>query len=140
VKLRLWNTLLSTNKGLITNEERYAKIVEVWKKIGEEIESKLDETLAKSESTLQDDLKSGARASLGQVNKMSGMLGLMLSPTGRIIELPVRSNYKDGLGVLEYFISTHGARKGLTRYSSKNFRVRLSNKTFGGCSSRYCYI
>ncbi len=101
-------------QGLITNDERYTKTVEVWKKVGEEVESKLDETLARSDSTFKDDLQSGARASLGQINKMSGMLGLMLSPSGRIIELPVRSNYKDGLGVLEYFISTHGARKGLT--------------------------
>lgn len=101
-------------QGLITNEERYARTVDVWKHVGENIESHLGETLAASDSTLQDDLESGARASLGQINKMSGMLGLMLSPSGRIIELPVRSNYKDGLGVLEYFISTHGARKGLT--------------------------
>lgn len=101
-------------QGLITDNERYQRTVETWKKVGEEVENLLGDTLAKSDSTLQDDLRSSARASLGQINKMSGMLGLMLSPTGRIIELPVRSNYKDGLSVLEYFISTHGARKGLT--------------------------
>lgn len=101
-------------QGLITNNERYARTVEAWKETGEEIESLLASTLEESESTLYDDLQSGARASIGQINKMSGMLGLMLSPAGKIIELPVRSNYKDGLGVLEYFISTHGARKGLT--------------------------
>lgn len=101
-------------QGLITNDERKARTVDTWKHVGESIESHLEETLAASDSTLQDDLQSGARASLGQINKMSGMLGLMLSPSGRVIELPVRSNYKDGLGVLEYFISTHGARKGLT--------------------------
>ncbi len=101
-------------QGLITNDERYARTVDVWKHVGEDIEAQLGDTLANSDSTLQDDLQSGARASLGQINKMSGMLGLMLSPAGRVIELPVRSNYKDGLGVLEYFISTHGARKGLT--------------------------
>ncbi len=101
-------------QGLITNEERRAHTVDVWKKTGEEVEAELENTLQESDSTLYDDLQSGARASIGQINKMSGMLGLMLSPTGRIIELPVKSNYKDGLGVLEYFISTHGARKGLT--------------------------
>ncbi len=101
-------------QGLITNEERKTRAIDVWKNVGAEVESRLEETLANSDSTLNDDLQSGARASLGQINKMSGMLGLMLSPTGRVIELPVRSNYKDGLGVLEYFISTHGARKGLT--------------------------
>lgn len=101
-------------QGLITNEERRARTIDVWKKTGEDVEAELESTLANSDSTLYDDLQSGARASIGQINKMSGMLGLMLSPTGRIIELPVKSNYKDGLGVLEYFISTHGARKGLT--------------------------
>ncbi|MFO0862446.1 MAG: DNA-directed RNA polymerase subunit beta' [Candidatus Saccharibacteria bacterium] len=101
-------------QGLITNEERRAHTVDVWKKTGEEVEAELENTLLESDSTLYDDLQSGARASIGQINKMSGMLGLMLSPSGRIIELPVKSNYKDGLGVLEYFISTHGARKGLT--------------------------
>ncbi len=101
-------------QGLITNNERYSRTVETWKKVGEDIEALLGETLANSNSTMQDDLESGSRASLGQINKMSGMLGLMLSPAGRVIELPVRSNYKDGLSVLEYFISTHGARKGLT--------------------------
>ena len=101
-------------QGLITNNERYSRTVETWKKVGEDIEALLGETLANSDSTMQDDLESGSRASLGQINKMSGMLGLMLSPAGRVIELPVRSNYKDGLSVLEYFISTHGARKGLT--------------------------
>ncbi len=101
-------------QGLITNEERRAHTVDIWKKTGEEVEAELEDTLLNSDSTLYDDLQSGARASIGQINKMSGMLGLMLSPTGRIIELPVKSNYKDGLGVLEYFISTHGARKGLT--------------------------
>jgi DNA-directed RNA polymerase subunit beta' len=101
-------------QGLITNDERRTRTADIWKKTGEEVEAELEATLEKSESTLYDDLQSGARASIGQINKMSGMLGLMLSPTGRIIELPVKSNYKDGLGVLEYFISTHGARKGLT--------------------------
>ncbi len=101
-------------QGLITNEERRTHTVDVWKKTGEEVEAELESTLLASDSTLYDDLQSGARASIGQINKMSGMLGLMLSPTGQIIELPVKSNYKDGLGVLEYFISTHGARKGLT--------------------------
>ena len=113
-ELKVLEYVSQYQQGLITNEERYARTVDVWKGVGEEVESLLGEALANSDSTLQDDLQSGARASLGQINKMSGMLGLMLSPAGRVIELPVRSNYKDGLGVLEYFISTHGARKGLT--------------------------
>ena len=101
-------------QGLITDDERYHKTIDAWKKVGESVEASLVDTLAQSESTLTIDIESGARATMAQVNQMAGMLGLMLNPTGRTIELPIRSNYKDGLSVLEYFISTHGARKGLT--------------------------
>lgn len=101
-------------QGLITNEERRNRTIDTWKQVGEKVEAELVETLAGSESTLAVDMESGARATMAQVNQMAGMLGLMLNPTGQTIELPIRSNYKDGLSVLEYFISTHGARKGLT--------------------------
>ena len=101
-------------QGLITDDERYHKTIDAWKEVGEAVEKSLVDTLAESESTLTIDIESGARATMAQVNQMAGMLGLMLNPTGRTIELPIRSNYKDGLSVLEYFISTHGARKGLT--------------------------
>ncbi len=101
-------------QGLITDEERYHKTIDVWKEAGEAVEASLVNTLSGSESTLTMDIESGARATMAQVNQMAGMLGLMLNPSGRTIELPIRSNYKDGLSVLEYFISTHGARKGLT--------------------------
>lgn len=101
-------------QGLITDDERYQKTIETWKEVGEVVEKSLVETLGNSESTLTMDIESGARATMAQVNQMAGMLGLMLNPSGRTIELPIRSSYKDGLSVLEYFISTHGARKGLT--------------------------
>jgi len=101
-------------QGLITDDERYHKTIDVWKEAGEAVEKSLVDTLKSSESTLTMDIESGARATMAQVNQMAGMLGLMLNPSGRTIELPIRSNYKDGLSVLEYFISTHGARKGLT--------------------------
>ncbi len=102
------------DQGLITDDERYHKTIAAWKEVGEAVEKSLVETLGKSESTLTLDIDSGARATMAQVNQMAGMLGLMLNPSGRTIELPIRSNYKDGLSILEYFISTHGARKGLT--------------------------
>ena len=102
------------DQGLITDDERYHKTIDVWKEAGEAVEKSLVDTLKSSESTLTMDIESGARATMAQVNQMAGMLGLMLNPSGRTIELPIRSNYKDGLSVLEYFISTHGARKGLT--------------------------
>jgi DNA-directed RNA polymerase subunit beta' len=101
-------------QGLITDDERYHKTIDAWKEAGEQVETSLTDTLGQSESTLTMDIESGARATMAQVNQMAGMLGLMLNPGGRTIELPIRSNYKDGLSVLEYFISTHGARKGLT--------------------------
>ena len=101
-------------QGLITDDERYHKTIDAWKEVGEAVEKSLVDTLGESESTLTMDIESGARATMAQVNQMAGMLGLMLNPSGRTIELPIRSNYKDGLSVLEYFISTHGARKGLT--------------------------
>ena len=101
-------------QGLITDEERYHKTIDTWKEVGESVEKSLSDTLKRSESTLTMDIDSGARATMAQVNQMAGMLGLMLNPSGRTIELPIRSNYKEGLSVLEYFISTHGARKGLT--------------------------
>ncbi len=102
------------DQGLITNDERYKKTIGAWKEVGEEVEKSLADALESSNSTLTMDINSGARATMAQVNQMAGMLGLMLNPSGRTIELPIRSNYKDGLSVLEYFISTHGARKGLT--------------------------
>ncbi|MCC7289285.1 DNA-directed RNA polymerase subunit beta' [bacterium] len=100
--------------GLITEDERYEKTVEIWKDVSERVEASLKEMIEGEDSTFSLDIASGARTTVSQVNQMAGMLGLMLNPAGRIIELPIRSNYREGLSVLEYFISTHGARKGLT--------------------------
>ena len=102
------------NQGLITDQERREKVVENWKDVATKIEAEIEKELSPENSTFAIDIASGAKSGLKQVNQMAGMRGLMLSPTGRIIELPVKSNYKEGLSVLEYFISTHGARKGLT--------------------------
>ena len=102
------------NQGLITEDERYQRIIAIWKEAKEDIRSTLEAKLSNTTSTVATFVDSGARGDLDQANQMSGMIGLMVNPTGKIIELPIRSNYKDGLSVLEYFISTHGARKGLT--------------------------
>ncbi|MCC7543269.1 DNA-directed RNA polymerase subunit beta' [bacterium] len=101
-------------QGLITNEERKERTVEIWKEVGEQIEAELTKALDPNQSTLAMDIESGARATVGQANQMAGMKGLVLNSTGATIELPVKSNYKEGLNILEYFISSHGARKGLT--------------------------
>jgi len=101
-------------QGLITEAERRDKTIETWSEATNDIEKALESTLDAETSTLAIDINSGARVKIGQANQMAGMKGLMLNAAGRTIELPVRSNYKEGLSVLEYFISTHGARKGLT--------------------------
>lgn len=101
-------------QGFITDDERYEKTIDTWKQVGEQVEKELVEELDPVTSSLARDIDSGARATVGQVNQMAGFLGLVLDPTGKTIELPIKSNYKEGLSVLEYFISTHGARKGLT--------------------------
>ena len=101
-------------QGLITNDERKERTVDIWKEVGEQIEAELSKELDPNSSTLAMDIESGARATVGQANQMSGMKGLVLNSSGGTIELPVKSSYKDGLTILEYFISSHGARKGLT--------------------------
>ncbi|HVE80653.1 MAG TPA: DNA-directed RNA polymerase subunit beta' [Candidatus Dormibacteraeota bacterium] len=100
--------------GLITDEERYRRTIEVWQKTNERIKELLEAAINESNATIGMFVESGARGDLSQVNQISGMLGLVNNPTGQIIELPIRSNYKEGFSTLEYFSSTHGARKGLT--------------------------
>ncbi|HUW72017.1 MAG TPA: DNA-directed RNA polymerase subunit beta' [Candidatus Humimicrobiaceae bacterium] len=98
-------------KGLLSREEKQAKVISVWTKAKGEIEIQVPETLPKDGPVFQI-VDAGARGSWGQPVQMTGMKGLVINPLGQIIELPVKSSYKEGFGVLEYFISTHGARKG----------------------------
>jgi len=100
--------------GLITEEERYRRTIEAWQKTNDKIKAELETVLADSKATIGLFVDSGARGDSSQVNQISGMLGLVNNPTGRLIELPIRSNYKEGFSMLEYFNATHGARKGLT--------------------------
>jgi len=98
-------------KGLLSKEEKSAKIIEVWTKAKLEIEKEVPKTLPE-EGSVFSIVDAGARGSWSQPVQMAGMKGLVINPAGEIIELPVKSSYKEGLDVLEYFISTHGARKG----------------------------
>ncbi len=98
-------------RGLLTERERYARIVEIWTGVVEKV-TKLVPTALDPDGSISTLVTSGARGSLTQLRQMSGMKGLVVNPAGRIIELPVLSSYKEGLNVLEFFISTHGARKG----------------------------
>jgi len=99
-------------RGLITEEERYNKAIDVWMLATEELSSALETSMDKY-SSLYLMANSGAKGNISQIRQMACMRGLMTDPSGRIIELPIKSSFREGLAVLEYFISTHGARKGL---------------------------
>ncbi|MGA8015132.1 MAG: DNA-directed RNA polymerase subunit beta' [Candidatus Dormiibacterota bacterium] len=103
---------LQYRRGLITDEERYLKTVEIWTKATDDVTRVTMSSFDKFHSVLMMS-QSGARGSTQQIRQLAGMRGLMADPTGRIIDLPIRANFSEGLTVLEYFISTHGARKGL---------------------------
>ncbi len=99
-------------QGFISEEERYNNVVGIWNKATDDVTEALLENLdALNPINMMAD--SGARGSRNQIRQLAGMRGLMANPTGRIIELPIRSNFREGLNVLEFFSSTHGARKGL---------------------------
>jgi DNA-directed RNA polymerase subunit beta' len=99
-------------RGVMTEEERYRKVVDLWTKATEEVARNTEESFDKF-SAIWMMMGSGARGNIQQVRQLAGMRGLMADPTGRIIDLPIKANFTEGLTVLEYFISTHGARKGL---------------------------
>ncbi|WP_078578529.1 DNA-directed RNA polymerase subunit beta' [Salipaludibacillus agaradhaerens] len=99
-------------RGLITEDERYDKVIEIWSRAKDVIQDKLLGTLDKTNPIFMMS-DSGARGNASNFTQLAGMRGLMANPSGRIIELPIKSSFREGLTVLEYFISTHGARKGL---------------------------
>ncbi len=105
-------------KGIITEGERYNKIIDIWTRATEETAASMIAAMQKKQSagapnSLFMMVDSGARGSHQQIRQLAGMRGLMAKPSGEIIERPILSNFREGLSVLEYFISTHGARKGL---------------------------
>ncbi len=113
--------------GLVTAGERYNKVVDIWSKANEEVAAAMMEVIGKEEvkdkdgkTVLQDSMNSvfimadsGARGSQAQMRQLAGMRGLMAKPDGSIIESPIKANFREGLDVMQYFSSTHGARKGL---------------------------
>jgi DNA-directed RNA polymerase subunit beta' len=99
-------------KGFITEDERYTQTVEVWRRATDDVTERMLDGLDKRGSVWMI-THSGARGNVTQVHQLAGMRGLMADPSGRIIDLPIRSNLREGMSVLEYFISSHGARKGL---------------------------
>ena len=100
-------------RGLITDDERYERVIETWNAAKDEIQSALTKTLgARNPIFMMSD--SGARGNISNFTQLAGMRGLMAAPNGKIMELPVTSNFREGLTVMEMFLSTHGARKGMT--------------------------
>jgi DNA-directed RNA polymerase subunit beta' len=115
------------SSGLVTNGERYNKVVDIWSRANDQVAKVMMEKLGSEEATDSKGTKqkqksfnsifmmadSGARGSAAQIRQLAGMRGLMAKPDGSIIETPITANFREGLNVLQYFISTHGARKGL---------------------------
>ncbi|MDY5931762.1 MAG: DNA-directed RNA polymerase subunit beta' [Candidatus Ornithospirochaeta sp.] len=112
--------------GQITQEERYNRVIEVWTETNEKLTGVLMDELRKSQhgfNPLFLMADSGARGSKTQIRQLGGMRGLMAKPNGKIIELPIKSNFKEGLSIMEFFISSNGARKGLTDTALKTARA-----------------
>ena len=108
-------------EGLITNGERYNKVIDIWAHVTEQVADEMMKELGAGGDPSKDEsfnpifmmADSGARGSSQQIRQLGGMRGLMAKPSGEIIETPITANFREGLTVLQYFISTHGARKGL---------------------------
>ena len=98
-------------RGFISDDERYERVIEKWTKTTEDVADALMDSMDKFNPIFMM-ADSGARGSKSQIKQLAGMRGLMASPSGKILELPIRASFREGLDVLEYFISTHGARKG----------------------------
>ena len=101
-------------RGILTEDERYQETIEIWKKATDDVEKDLEHNFKTFDNMnpIWMMANSGARGSMQQIKQLSGMRGLMNDPTGKVIEIPVKSSFREGLSVLEYFISSHGARKG----------------------------
>ncbi|MDP4001081.1 MAG: DNA-directed RNA polymerase subunit beta', partial [bacterium] len=100
-------------QGLLTGQERYNRVIEIWAEVRDKVTEGITSTLDEYGSVYQM-VNSGARGSISQIAQMAGMKGLVTNPAGEVIELPARDSFKEGLNILEYFISTHGSRKGMT--------------------------
>ena len=103
---------LEYERGLMTEDERKERVTAVWTEATDVVADAMQDNLHKTNSVFMM-ANSGARGSFNQIRQLAGMRGLMVNPKGEIIERPIKANFMEGLSVLEYFISTHGARKGL---------------------------
>ena len=102
------------NRGLMSDDERYRKVIAIWDKATEDVANALMKHTMDPFNPVYMMANSGARGNVQQIRQLAGMRGLMADPSGRINDRPIKSNFREGLTILEYFISSHGARKGLT--------------------------
>ncbi len=109
---QIGETIKNFNKGLISNEERYQSIIDTWNETTEKVSDAITQNL-NDRNPIYMMADSGARGSINQIRQLAGMRGLIANTAGKTIEIPIRANYREGLNVLEYFISSRGARKGL---------------------------
>ena len=100
-------------RGLMSPDERYRKVIDLWTEATDKVTEKLMATTMDKFNSVYMMANSGARGNVQQIRQLAGMRGLMADPSGRIIDRPIKANFREGLTILEYFISTHGARKGL---------------------------
>ena len=107
------NVLKQYKRGLITDEERYSQVIKIWEKATDDVKEAMKKNFDK-ENPMFMMSDSGARGNLDQLKQIAGMRGLMASTTGKTVEIPIKSSFREGLDALEYFISAHGARKGLS--------------------------
>ena len=105
-------------RGLMSENERYSRVIRIWETATNDVTKQVLATLEKF-NPINMMADSGARGSINQIRQLSGMRGLMASPTGKIIELPIKSNFREGLSVLEFFLSSHGSRKSLADTAMK---------------------
>ncbi len=127
-------------KGLLIEQERYNKVIDIWTKTNADVAKKLMELMEADKdgfNSIHMMADSGARGSANQIRQLSGMRGLMAKPNGDIIETPITSNFKEGLNVLEYFISTHGARKGLADTALKTASAGYLTRKLVDVSQNY---
>ena len=108
----VWNIEQHYKRGAITENERYQKVVDIWNKAKDDVTDALLKILDKNNNIYIMAI-SGARGNISQISQLAGMRGLMADPSGKILDIPIRSSFREGLNVTEFFISTHGARKGL---------------------------
>ena len=137
------------DEGLITDGERYNRVVDIWSQTADKVAKEMMNQIEREKGhcgwlrSLTGDsfnpifimANSGARGSAAQIRQLAGMRGLMAKASGEIIETPITANFREGLSVLQYFISTHGARKGQADTALKTANSGILNPTSCGCGS-----